>query len=130
MEDGDPWRRAKIPPYRTLCGAVIADYDGNTLNIGRYLLLQRAQKLTCISAIAAMAPLFDNSVEYQQCADIFTKALPPSKFEEFRVKLTVRDSCVSPTVQLAGGIKELVSTSSYSSYCALAAQYPSPYNYS
>ena len=56
-----PWKRAKIPPYRPLCGAVIADYGGKPRNIGQYLALRRTQKPPCISAIVAMAPQFDNT---------------------------------------------------------------------
>lgn len=59
--DGGSWRRGKIPPYRPLCGAVIADYGGKTRNCGRYLPLRQAQKPPYKSATAAMAGKFDNT---------------------------------------------------------------------
>lgn len=61
MADDGPWRRVKIPPYRPLCDAVIADYGRKTRNIGQYLPLRRVQQLLCICAIAAMALRFDNT---------------------------------------------------------------------
>jgi len=64
MADGGPWWRAKISPYCPLCGAVIADYGGNTSSIGRYSPLQWAQKPPPISAMAPPSPIFDNTGLY------------------------------------------------------------------
>lgn len=61
MADGGPWRGAKIPPYQTLCGAIIMDYSGKPRNIERYLPLRRAQKPPRIFAIAAHLQIFDNT---------------------------------------------------------------------